>query len=340
MRGLNIRCLVLTSSLFKFLLLGLFLCVLNGCGTSRRTTYYRPSTPSYERAQGREETSVRVTTENRTTTSTPVAKAASSSARYPAQEYYGDSWNTDHIRPPSSSKPENVTLNVLPYPEENFVMPFCGKILSEFGPRSGSLHTGIDIKLEMNDPVNSAFDGVVRLAKDYSGYGKVVVVRHANGLETVYGHLNTIAVKVNQRVKAGERLGGGGRSGRASGTHLHFETRFQGEPFNPRLVVDFERCKLGAQTLTLNANSYKLYYKSAEQTTTEIAVSKTDTTKKQTPTQGGANLKQKTHVVKKGDTLYNISRRYGTTVDNLRELNKLSESSVIKIGQRIVVSQE
>ena len=186
------------------------------------------------------------------------ASSTSNSSGYPAREYYGDTWNTEHIRTNSDSKPAGkVSLNLMPEGTSGFVMPFCGKLLSEFGVRSGRTHTGVDIKLEKESPVHCAFDGMVRIAKVYGNYGKTVVVRHDNGLETVYSHLNSISVKLNQRVKAGDRIGGGGKTGNASTYHLHFEIRFKGEPFNPRMVVDYEKCRLKTNVLTLNNNSFR-----------------------------------------------------------------------------------
>ena len=208
-------------------------------------------------------------------------------------------------------------------------MPVCGNVLSEFGPRSGSMHTGIDVKVKMEEPIYCAFDGMVRMAKNYGSYGKVVVVRHDNGLETLYAHLNSIAVKLNQRVKAGARIGGGGKTGNAQGEHLHFEIRFKGEPFNPRLVVDFDKCRIKSETLALNDNSYKQYGKNLQ-----VA-----DTKPSSPNTVQSASKKLEHKVVKGDTLYSISRRYGTTVDMLRKLNNLSESSIITIGQVLIVKE-
>jgi len=260
--------------------------------------------------------------------------ASSSSSKtstvYPAREYYGDRWNTEHVRLNSDPKPSgSVTLNLTPAGTGNFVMPVCGNVLSEFGPRSGRMHTGIDIKVKKEEPIYCAFDGMVRMAKNYGSYGKVVVVRHDNGLETLYAHLNSISVKLNQRVKAGARIGGGGKTGNAQGEHLHFEIRFKGEPFNPRLVIDFENCRILSRTLALNDNSYKRYGKN-------LQVAETNPT----PTNAAQSAsKTVEHKVVKGDTLYNISRRYGTTVDALRKLNNLKESSVITIGQVLIVKE-
>jgi len=188
----------------------------------------------------------------------PSRMMASTPAELPATDFYGNRWNNEHVRLNSDPRPAGtISLNLAPAGSNGFVMPFCGRVISEFGMRSGRMHVGIDIKLERGDPVLSAFDGVVRMARNYGNYGNMVVVRHDNGLETVYSHLNSISVRVNQRVNAGDQIGRGGRTGNATTEHLHFETRFMGEPFNPRLIIDFERCALISRIVTLNESSYR-----------------------------------------------------------------------------------
>jgi murein DD-endopeptidase MepM/ murein hydrolase activator NlpD len=335
-------CLVLVSVL-----------LVSGCKSSRKAASFEPSekiSVTFNVGDASSPKSLSSSKSSKTTAS------ATSSSGYPAREYYGDRWNTEHVRISSDPAPSGtVTLNLCPAGTSDFVMPCCGKILSEFGPRSGRMHTGIDIKLEKEDPVYCAFDGMVRLAKDYGNYGKVVVVRHENGLETLYSHLNSIAVKLNQRVRAGDRIGGGGKTGNAQGEHLHFETRFKGEPFNPRLAVDFEKYCLKSETLALHDNSYKQYYKNMQATGTKPP--KTEQKKPLAPAAKTASMQpaptdstqmasvqspkpeKVEHIVEKGDTLYNISRRYGTTVESLRKLNNLTESSILEIGQKIRVTK-
>ncbi|MBF0976287.1 MAG: M23 family metallopeptidase, partial [Bacteroidetes bacterium] len=96
-------------------------------------------------------------------------------------------------------------------------------------------HYGTDIGLKVGDSIVSVFDGTVRIVSyDAHGYGNYIVVRHNNGLESLYAHLSqTIAVE-NQKVKAGELIGLGGNTGRSTGPHLHFEFRFLGNPFNTK----------------------------------------------------------------------------------------------------------
>ena len=325
-------CLYLKTNLKKayrldYVLLILSILFLPGCKTSRKAS----SSKSTDKISVTFDAGDKSVTSSNTSSSSSVPLLG-----YPANEYYGSRWNTEHVRINSDPKPSGTTtLNLT----ANFVMPVCGKVLSEFGPRNGRMHTGIDLKVEKEDPIYCAFDGMVRVAKDYGSYGKVVVVRHDNGLETLYSHLNSIAVKLNQRVQAGNRIGGGGKTGNAQGEHLHFEVRFKGEPFNPRLVVDFENCRLKSETLVLNNNSYKQYYRNLQVAETKPA--ETKPTPKEAPAKKTAVVqtaeKRIEHIVEKGDTLYNISRRYETTVDLLRQLNSLTESSIIEIGQVLIV---
>lgn len=129
--------------------------------------------------------------------------------------------------------------------ENSFFFPLPGaRFLSPYGTRRGRNHTGVDIKTFANDTVRAAFDGVVRIAGRAKGYGNVVVIRHYNGLETVYGHHSRLLVKAGEKVKAGSPLGLEGRTGRATTEHLHFETRIDGQSFDPAIIIDFATEKL------------------------------------------------------------------------------------------------
>lgn len=125
----------------------------------------------------------------------------------------------------------------------NYCIPTDHRIVtSHFGyrPAYKRYHKGVDLKVYIGDTVRSAFDGVVRIVRyEPNGYGKYVVIRHYNGLETVYGHLSKHLVHVNDSVKAGDPIGLGGNTGRSTGSHLHFETRLLGEAINPELLFDF-----------------------------------------------------------------------------------------------------
>jgi len=192
-----------------------------------------------------------------------------------------------------------------------FAHPFPNYVTSRFGLRRYMWHYGIDVKLNRGDTLRCAFDGIVRVVQfDRRGYGNVAVVRHHNGLETVYGHMQRVLVQPNQRVKAGEPVGLGGNTGRSTGAHLHFEIRYFGEPFNPEYIIDFDKYVLKSDTLVLTRDNFEYL--------TEVR-------------------KTVYHVVRRGDNLGSIARRYGTTVNNLCRLNGITPRTTLSIGRRLVV---
>ena len=195
-----------------------------------------------------------------------------------------------------------------------FTFPFAGHITSPFGPRRGFWHFGMDIKLRTGDSVRCVLDGIVRVIQnDRYGYGKVVVLRHHSGLETLYGHLSKTTVTVNQRVSSGEVVGLGGNTGRSTGSHLHFEVRYRGEPFDPNVMVDFERFCLKHDTLSLSRENFEYL--------TELR-------------------KTVYHKIRKGETLGHIARRYGTTARKICAYNGITPRTVLRIGRKIIVRKD
>jgi len=160
----------------------------------------------------------------------------------------------------------------------------------------------------VGDEVKAAFEGVVRIAHYDGDYGRVVVIRHNNGLETLYGHLSQFKVKEGEKVEAGDVIGLGGNTGRSTGSHLHFEVRYLGEPINPNEVIDWELGYLCSDTLHLNAEHFEYLV--------EVR-------------------KRKYHTIRRGDTLSGIARRYGTSVGNLCRLNGIRSSTTLRIGRKI-----
>lgn len=138
-----------------------------------------------------------------------------------------------------------------------YVHPVQGRPTSTFGFRKYRYHLGVDIDLEIGDSVSTCFDGKVRIAQWSKTYGYVVVVRHENGLETYYAHLSKLNVKVGQDVKAGDVVGLGGNTGHSHGSHLHFETRFCGQPFDPNMIIDFDKMCLRGDTYFLSKSNFK-----------------------------------------------------------------------------------
>lgn len=172
----------------------------------------------------------------------------SPNASKPADLLYGKQWNNQQMnyKIPKAFKQQLLTFQLTQNDSLDFVFPIKthGKVISKYGWRSSGFHTGTDYKLNLGDTVVSAFNGKVRMAKWFSGYGYVVVVRHFNGLETVYSHLSKILVGVDENLKAGDVVGLGGATGRATTSHLHFEMRILGIHFDSELLIDFKRRKL------------------------------------------------------------------------------------------------
>ncbi|WP_162618500.1 M23 family metallopeptidase [Pedobacter yulinensis] len=119
--------------------------------------------------------------------------------------------------------------------------PYPGHITSTFGHREnpftfsgGERHKGIDIKGNTGDPVRATAQGRVTFAGYRGGYGKCIVLKHANGFETLYGHLSRINVDEGDRVKVGELIGRIGSTGRSTGPHLHYEVHRNGKFVNPK----------------------------------------------------------------------------------------------------------
>jgi murein DD-endopeptidase MepM/ murein hydrolase activator NlpD len=185
------------------------------------------------------------------------------------------------------------------------------RITSEFGFRRYRWHHGTDLKLNVGDPIYSTFDGIVRIRSyDRTGYGYYVVVRHKNGLETLYGHMSKILVDVGQEIKAGDILGLGGNTGRSTGPHLHYEIRYQGLSINPTEVFDFALGKIKSEVYMITSSSFDHVVK------TQQAIY---------------------HRVRSGETLSAIARRYGVRVATLTRLNNISANSVLRVGQRLRV---
>lgn len=148
--------------------------------------------------------------------------------------------------------------------KEDYAFPLPGaKVISPYAGRRKH-HSGVDLKTCANDTIISAFDGIVRLAKPYYAYGNVIVVRHYNGLETVYSHNSKNLVKPGDYVKAGQPIALTGRTGRATTEHLHFEVRVNGQHFNPNLVFDLQERKLNNQCLVFTQKGGKIAVKPVE----------------------------------------------------------------------------
>jgi hypothetical protein len=231
----------------------------------------------------------------------------------PADGFYGQ-WDPDVVHYYGEKTIEqfaNTRLLLAHNSQCDFFFPVPGgRITSKFGPRGKKhkMHKGIDIDLETGDPVYAAFEGKVRYAQYNQSYGNCVVIRHPNGLETYYAHLDAIAVKSGDYVQAGDYLGPGGNTGRSRGSHLHFEIRFLGVAIDPFSVIRESDFKLALETMIINHRSEK------------VATIRTA---------------EKFHVVKPGDDLQFIAELYCVPVAQILELNGINEDQMLVLDSRI-----
>ena len=231
-------------------------------------------------------------------------------SEYPALSLYPN-WNNQYVHAYGNAIiPDTYTIDLT-----GFHMPTPStKITSPFGPRWRRMHNGLDLKVNIGDTIVAAFDGKVRIVKyERRGYGKYVVIRHDNGLETVYGHLSKQLVEENQLVKAGEVIGLGGNTGRSTGSHLHFETRFLGIAINPIYMFDFPKQDIVADTYTFRRTQGS---KRAGSHDTQVA---------------DGTIRY--HKVKSGDTLSRIAKLRGVSVSTLCKLNRIKPTTTLRIGQ-------
>lgn len=240
-----------------------------------------------------------------------------------AAELYGSDWNQERVNPYNASKmdlPDSMAIDL-----SNYCMPHNGYITSNYGWRRRRMHRGIDIKVQTGDTIRAAFDGKIRLTKyERRGYGYYVIIRHDNGLETIYGHLSKFLVKPDQVVKAGEPIALGGNTGRSTGSHLHFETRYLGMDINPNAIFDFNNKTI--KTNMLNFSPKLLASKGPS--TIHVSGTKYGYNNGKSGGSGSA-----TYRVRKGDTLSRIAQRNGTTVNRLCTLNGIKRTSTLRPGQ-------
>ncbi len=238
--------------------------------------------------------------------------------RFPADELYESNWDTRWVNPFHSKDitfPDTFEIDC-----SSFVIPIDNeiKITSKYGPRRRRMHRGIDLKLYTGDTVRAAFSGKIRIKNfERRGYGNYLVIRHPNGLETVYGHLSKFLVSENEIVRAGQPIALGGNTGRSTGPHLHFETRFLGETINPSDIIDFENRTPHKDFYVFHKNTFH-NRKNPYTSTSEYVVY---------------------HRIKKGETLSHIAQKYHISVRELCRLNGLKRTSTLRIGQTIRCSK-
>ena len=251
----------------------------------------------------------------------------------PAADLYED-WNNKYAHR-ATELPDTFRIDL-----RDFCMPTTNRVVtSNFGRRWGRQHKGIDVKVYIGDTIRAAFSGKVRMVRyDRNGYGNYVVIRHGNGLETIYGHMSKQLVEENQVVAAGEPIGLGGNTGRSTGSHLHFETRLCGVALNPAIMFDFHNQDV--------IGDYYMFYKNRFESESVLA-------NRLRGVGGGGNIGEneedlelaiaapeakyakdvKLHKVAAGETLSSIAKKRGTTVDALCKLNHIGKRIRLMPGQ-------
>ena len=231
--------------------------------------------------------------------------------------------------------PDSFLINL-----KHFCMPTTSKVVtSNFGRRWGRMHKGIDVKVYIGDTIRAAFSGKVRIVRyEARGYGNYVVIRHYNGLETIYGHMSKHLVEENQVVKAGDPIGLGGNTGRSTGSHLHFETRLCGVALNPALMFDFRNQDVTGDTYMFHKDTYQnesvLANKRNGKSDASLASSSNGSSRdKSGRSSSSASADVRYHKVRRGETLSSIAKKRGTTVAKLCKLNHISKRMRIRPGQ-------
>ena len=258
--------------------------------------------------------------------------AAREEMESPAAKLY-DSWDNKYAHR-ATEMPNRYRIDL-----RHFCMPTPSRVVtSNFGWRWGRNHKGLDIKVYIGDTIRAAFSGKVRIVRyERGGYGNYVVIRHNNGLETIYAHMSKNLVKENQLVRAGEAIGLGGNTGRSTGSHLHFETRLCGVALNPALMFDFREQDVTGDYYVYNKDTYEEESREATRLRGKIGnggytddeVKGIDNSEKNSKFEG----KVLYHKVASGETLESIARKYGVSVDEICRLNRIRKTMRIRAGQ-------
>lgn len=250
------------------------------------------------------------------------------------KDWIADNWNTKVFNP--YKKLEKKYPLHIQFNDSTYASPIPRKkvVTSRYGWRNRRAHNGIDIDLVTGDRVMSMFDGVVRYVNRHSGHGKTVVVRHFNGLETVYAHLSKQFVKVNDTIRKGQIIGAGGTTGNARGSHLHLEVLFLGIPIHPEYLFDFsnETNIVRAKDIWVTEKWTTAYrHNSKRKSKIDVCTTKEEAiqSKKQ---------EKKIYTVRRGDTLSKISNKYRVSIAAICKANSIRRTSTLRIGQKLIVT--
>ncbi len=273
----------------------------------------------------------------------------------PAYSLYDQYWDTEnicsrHLALPFAGNPLRIIL--VQSNNNPFFFP-CGGATSVnalYGAgKNNEFHPGVDIAVKSGSPVKCCFDGVVRMAKIYGDYGRVVVVRHYNGLETVYANLSKIMVKPGQILQSGDIIGASGKSSKTGAEQLHFESRFMNECFNPAMFIDFDYMEIKENTLVLSESDMMLQQsgnvevkQEPEKKIKEEEAKPAESASMEKVKEEGVKKTQESgpaeyYTVKAGDTMYRISVQHHISLTKLLQMNYMQETDKIDIGQKIRV---
>ena len=246
----------------------------------------------------------------------------------PSAQLYKE-WNNRYAHR-ATELPDSFNINL-----RHFCMPTTSRIItSNFGSRWGRMHKGLDIKVYIGDTIRAAFDGKVRIVRyEAGGYGNYVVIRHHNGLETIYGHMSKQLVNEDETVHAGDPIGLGGNTGRSTGSHLHFETRLCGVALNPALMFDFKNQDVTGDNYLFRRSTYD---RESLIATRNRGKNDDMTSASNSESKVGDNIESgevRYHKVARGETLSSIARKRGTTIEQICKLNHISKSQRVKPGQ-------
>lgn len=216
---------------------------------------------------------------------------------------------------------------------DQYHCPYQAKVhyRGKFGPRRGRRHQGVDLPLKVGDPVYATFTGKVRVSKYWGAFGNLVIIRHDNGIETFYAHLSKRNVEVGDWVNAGDVIGLGGSTGRSTGPHLHFETRYNGYAFDPQWLIDFEKGILRHRLFVLKKKYFNIYSNYEQDFEDEMKNHEED------EKEDAEEAAKRYYTIKSGDTLGRIAINNNTTVSELCRLNGITRNTTLRIGRKIRV---
>lgn len=272
-----------------------------------------------------------------------INKESEADLQFPAAALY-PTWNNEYTRSYGVNLPSDYKIDL-----RSFRMPCDSRLVtSHYGYRRSfrRQHYGTDLKVFIGDTIRAAFSGKVRIvAYERKGYGKYVVMRHPNGLETVYGHMSKQLVTEDQIVHAGDPIGLGGNTGRSTGPHLHFETRFLGQFIDPEKLFDFEAQDVKGDYYVYHSNGRGIMLANNdivggeaemdEETAAALMAKEAESEafQQQKIAEQQAKPRSRVHKVKSGETLSSIAKKTGTTIDKLCRLNNIKRTTTLRIGQ-------